>query len=287
MLRREMQREREREGQQQQQQEDGDEVGKGANAIRTQQRQAGQGVSELERTVKVRWPVDGSGGGITADRVQELFSTFGKVDSADLLTPKMLKLSGSKKKQLGVVCMVQFASVVGAHAAVEDSIKQEGAPEWNLFDTVHWAAGQAPSFVTAGRDPSPAGSQEKSTTSAPTTPAGAANGSTKNPLAHLKDNNTNASHAPIGSLNASANGTGVRKMPSFASFASPAATTRTPKSSSFYTAGLGPNSPSLEEVTMIRLKEAEKRRLAAEIQRQDEQADATAAAAAAADFNGS
>ena len=88
-----------------------------------------QGVAEIDRTVKVRWPVEGQGFSLTADRVKEVFSKFGKIESADLLNTKMLRLSGSKKKQPAVVCMIQYSSVVGAHAAVD------------TFDARQWAQG--------------------------------------------------------------------------------------------------------------------------------------------------
>jgi len=65
-------------------------------------------------------------------------------------------------------------------------------------------------------------------------------------------------------------GDDLRKMPSFSSFS---ATSNTPKSSPFIKS-LGINSPSLEEMTMIRLKNAERRRLADEVRRQDDEATA-------------
>lgn len=82
-------------------------------------------VSEIDRTVKVRWPVEGDGGSVTADRVKTLFSKFGQIESADLLNPKMLRLGKKQKRQLAVVCMIQYKSVVGAHAAIEDFLNKK------------------------------------------------------------------------------------------------------------------------------------------------------------------
>lgn len=217
-----------------------------------------QGVSEIDRTVKVRWPVEGEGGSITAERVRMAFSKFGKIESADLLNPKMLRLGTNKKKQLTIVCMVQYVSVVGAHAAVEDFSKQQGA-KWQIFDSVFWAANKEPDFLiehTLG------GARAPSTPSRPKT-----NGRNASPFVFSA---TNDNATPAGPPQS--NSDGLNKKPSFASF-SPAAL-NTPKASPLGNR-LGPNSPSLEEMTMIRLKNAEKKRLAAEIERQDREADAT------------
>ncbi|KAL2048220.1 hypothetical protein N7G274_000131 [Stereocaulon virgatum] len=169
---------------------------------------AQSGVSELDRTVKVRWPVEGEGSSTTADQIKNAFSRFGQIESADLLTPKMLRLGKKQKKQLGAVCMVQYKSVVGAHAAVEDFPKQQQEdPEWKMYDSVSWAADKQPESLGLGQP----------VLSNPTT------------------------------------------------------------NSSIRTSNFGTNTPSMEERTLIRLKNLEKKRLAAEIQRQEEEADAAEA----------
>ena len=217
-----------------------------------------QGVSELDRTVKVRWPQEGQDASMGEKGITALFSRFGKVESAHLLNPKMLRLGDKKKKQMVAVCMIQFASVVGAHAAVEDFQKQQG-PEWELFDSVFWAANREPDFLNAYQ------SGVESPASNPSTPS--RNGRGISPSDFLNMDNRpltpSASNKP--------GGDGLRKMPSFSSFSSSAF--NTPKASPFGK-GLGVNSPSLEEMTMIRLKNAEKKRLADEIKRQDEEAAA-------------
>ena len=218
------------------------------------------GVSDIDRTVKVRWPVEGEGGSITADHIKALFSRFGPIESADLLSPKMLRLGKKQKKQLAVVCMIQYKSVVGAHAAVEDFQKQEG-PEWKIFDSVFWAANKAPEFLTQQ-------SNKGSTDSVPSTPT--ANGRMRSSFGFSGIDSQ--SSTPTASPQVDSDG--LRKKPSFTSF-SPAAFS-TPKGSPFGK-GLGANSPSLEELTMIRLKNAEKKRLAAELERQDREADAAEA----------
>ncbi|KAI4152098.1 MAG: hypothetical protein L6R39_001898 [Caloplaca ligustica] len=214
----------------------------------------GTGVSELDRTVKVRWPVDGGGDAVTENDIQQLFSAFGQVESVTMLRPKDLRLGGrhqKKKKQLAAVCMVQYASIVGAHAAVEDFPKQSGA-EWERFDSVLWAANKEPEVINAS---SPA----------PSTPSTPARGSSPH-SSFLDGGSRPYTPTPAGT---DTNGNGPRKMPSFSSFSSAAFST--PKGSPFGK-GMGAGSPSLEEMTMIRLKNAEKRRLAEELQRQDEAA---------------
>ncbi|CAF9915924.1 MAG: hypothetical protein ALECFALPRED_010381 [Alectoria fallacina] len=218
-------------------------------------------VSEIDRTIKVRWPVDGEGGSITADGVRNIFSLFGPIESADMLNPKMLRLGKKQKKQLAVVCMIQYKSVVGAHAAVEDFSKQDG-PEWHMFDSVFWAANKEPDFITARQG------NRTTTDSVPATPT--PNGPTKRTYAF----SGSESQASTPAASPKVDGGGLKKMPSFASF-SPAAFD-TPKGSPFGK-GLEINSPSLEEMTMIRLKNAEKKRLAAEIERQDREDDAAEA----------
>lgn len=231
-----------------------------------------QVISEIDRTVKVKWAVEGEGGNMTAERVKELFSTFGKVESADLLKTRMLRLSDSRKKQLAILCMVQFASVVGAHAAVEDFSKQQG-PDWRLFDSVFWASNKEPDFIH--------GQQQKNDdetffkgSSAPSTPVNPHRRGDSHPFAFLQKEKLSTPNGGDSGTPGVGDG-GLRKKPSFASF-SPAASTHAATPPPF---GQSPgfNSPSLEEITMIRLKEAEKRRLAAEIQRQDEEADAAEA----------
>ncbi|KAM0801309.1 hypothetical protein BDR22DRAFT_848499 [Usnea florida] len=228
-----------------------------ANGTRTCQ----STVSEIDRTVKVRWPIEGKGGSITADSVKNTFSQFGLIESADLLNPKMLRLGKKQKKQLAVVCMVQFKSVVGAHAAVEDFSKQHG-PEWQIFDSVFWAADKEPEFITAQQG------KRTGMGSAPTTPVSNGRSQSARVFSRFDSQATTPAASP------KVDGGGLKKMPSFASF-SPAAF-GTPKSSPFGKE-LGPNSPSLEEMTMIRLKNAEKKRMAAEIERQDREDDAAEA----------
>ena len=206
-------------------------------------------VSELDRTVQVRWPKETTGAPLEAKDIKSLFSIFGHIESADMLTPKMLRIGPKRKKQLVATCMVQYSSVVGAHSAVEDFKKQSG-PEWSRFDSVFWAANKEPDFISHTNHQPP-----YSTPSTPNSRHGVLS-SPKQPISAGRENDPPSTRLEGENV--------LKKTPSFASFSSAIL-----------------NSPSLEEITMIRLRNAQKQRLANDIQRQDEEATATAAAAAA------
>lgn len=226
-------------------------------------------VSEIDRTVKIRWPLgDGQSLPIGQDQVINLFSKFGKVESADLLNPKPLKSESRKKhkRQLMATCMVQYSSIVGAHTAVEDFKKQQGR-EWERFDSVFWAAGKEPHFVGAATQNQ---HKEGLPSPAPLTPNrnNRENGSGKSvppPSFNLFNIFSTPSAAAVPGAD------GLLKKPSFASFSSAAFTTPTGSPASYRSV----SSPSFEEMMMIRLKNAEKKRLEDEIRKQDEAVAAT------------
>ncbi len=215
-------------------------------------------VPELDRTVKVRWPIEGGDDTVRESDITNLFSVFGKVESVTMLGPKGQK----KKKQLAVICMVQYYSIVGAHTAVKDFPRQQGK-EWERFDLVFWAGNKEPDSISE-QNSDLNHAQYSNTTATPLTPA---RGS-QSPVSFLERGSRPATPTPLG---ITPNGHGPRKMPSFSSFSTAAFST--PKGSPLGR-GLGGNSPSLEELTMIRLKNAEKKRLADELQREDERAAA-------------
>ena len=225
-------------------------------------------ISELDRTVRVRWPQEAGDEGLKADDIKSLFSIFGRIESADILSPKMLRIGKKHKKQLVATCMIQYSSVVGAHAAVEDFKKQTG-PEWSRFDSVFWAANQEPEFIRT--DGQPACSTASTT---PTRPG--IHPSPKTFSASSNGTTPTATRLPPGAERID----GLKKKPSFASFSS--AIFNTPKGSPLsnkpFSNISSAHSPSLEEMTMIRLKNAERKRLADEIRKQDEEAAVATAA---------
>ncbi|KAI9872185.1 MAG: hypothetical protein M1830_001931 [Pleopsidium flavum] len=221
------------------------------------------GVAEIDRTVKVRWPREGAGDHLDKDRLTSLFSKFGKVESAFLLKDKKQKTADKREKKIMATGVIVYASLIGAYAAVEDTRKQAGE-EWNIFDSVFWAGNKEPDF--AQRNSSPP--EHHLADSPPSTPLS----TTKSTTDFSIRTPNNAPSSPL--TPSTTNGDGLRKVPSFASFSSAAFST--PKGSPFGK-GLGAKSPSLEEITMIRLRNAEKKRLEDEIRRGDEAAAAAEA----------
>lgn len=212
------------------------------------------GVSEVDRTVTVRWPQNGPGELIEQDQIIKLFSTFGNIETAHLLNLKKSRKGSKHKKPLAGICMIQYVSIVGAHAAIEDFHNQEG-PEWDIFHSVKWAANKEPDVLNGYR------SNGSEIGSAPSTPA--RDGIEGGAADFL--NTINTPSTPVSRDEGT--GDGLRKMPSFSSFS---AASNTPRRSPL-SKSLGFNSPSLEEMTMIRLKNAERRRLADEMRRQDDE----------------
>ncbi|KAI9837283.1 MAG: hypothetical protein M1819_000357 [Sarea resinae] len=273
--------------------------------------QGGTTVPEIDRTIKVRWIRDESGPGSTIDkdRLTTLFSTFGPVENAFLLKDKKTRVGERREKKIMATGVVVFASIVGAHAAVEDVKKQPG-DIWRVFESVFWAAGKEPDLAVFGmfggaaekedggaqrqrqqqqhqheqRRPgssSPPLNTSSSIFSTPATPSTPLPSSKKRGHQFPGLNTTPSTPftpptANNNSDNDSSNNNPLKRVPSFASFSS--ATFSTPKRDSPFgkTQPFSTGSPSLEEITLIRLKNAEKRRLEEEIRRQDASVEATA-----------
>lgn len=271
MLRRELKEEEEAEERNASRGENGGAVDPEANAANATIT-AQTGVSEIDRTVKVRWPREGAGEHLEKDRLTLIFSKFGPIESAFLLKDKKQKTADKREKKIMATGVIVYASVIGAYAAVEDTKKQVG-DEWRIFDSVFWAGNKEPDFL-----PHTSPSQVDSSSTPPSTPlssrksSSTAAGHPSVPTPAPASNGTSTPLAPSSTTNT--NGNGLRKVPSFASFSS--ASFNTPSKNSPFGKSLGPNSPSLEEVTMIRLRNAEKRRLEEEIRKGDEEAAAAA-----------
>ncbi|KAJ9627847.1 hypothetical protein H2203_003065 [Taxawa tesnikishii (nom. ined.)] len=211
----------------------------------------GTEVPEIDRTVKVRWAKEGLGEGIDKERLTQLFTKFGKVDNAALLKEKRQRIGDRREKVTVATGIVVFASVVGAYTAVEDTKKQQ-EPEYRTFDSVFWASNKEPDFFQKRTSASPPANGVAS----PATPAA---------KSRAKHDIPGLNQSPSTPSNSSPNSNGIRKVPSFASFS-------TPKNSPFGKPSA--QSPSLEEITIIRLKNAEKRRLEEQIRKQEEEATA-------------
>ncbi|KKZ63639.1 hypothetical protein EMCG_02080 [[Emmonsia] crescens] len=221
----------------------------------------GTSVPEIDRTVKVRWAREGPGLEFDKDRLESLFSVFGKVDSTFTLKDKRQRVGEKREKKTMATGVVVFASIVGAHAAVGDYKRQKGK-EWDIIESVFWASNKEPDFQGPS-SPAPC-QQEESTTSTPSTPTSTTKSRNKFNFPGLNTPSSN----PAKEEN------GLKRAPSFASFSSAGFNSPNGSRSAGYS-GLGPNSPSLEELTMIRLKNAERKRLEEQIRREDEAAAAT------------
>lgn len=220
-------------------------------------------VPELERAVKVRWAREGRGLELDIERLAVLFEPFGKVENTFMLKDKRQRVGEKKEKKTFATGVIVYVSIVSAHAAVIDSEKklrqhagQDG--EWGLIESVFWASGNQPELGTQAAEPAPA---------KPTTSSQTSNGV---PKPSFKFPGLNSAPPPSG------------KAPSFGSFASASAAASAPKTSSF---NPSPGTPSLQEVTMMNLKNAqrekERKALEEELTREDEAADAAEATAKA------
>jgi DnaJ family protein C protein 17 len=227
----------------------------------------GTHVPEIQRTVKVRWLREGAGESLDKDRLSEMFSRFGIVESAFTMKDRKVRLGDAKKKKTVGNGIIVFSSIVSAHAAVEDAKKAAGA-EWDVIESVEWDEGKEPDIGLSEKSTAPSSpantlkTPEEDAASTPRKPPSETRrqfpGLDSDPSTPFSAKSTNG-----------AGGDGLRKVPSFASFRS--ANPNTPVTSPF---SKGINSPSLEEITMIRLKNAEKKRLEEKIRREEAEAAA-------------
>jgi DnaJ family protein C protein 17 len=225
------------------------------------------GVPELERAVKVRWVREGRGLEVDIERLAGIFAPFGKIENTFMLKDKRQRIGESKEKKTVATGVIVFVSIVSAHTAVVDSEKKLRQPagqdgDWGLIESVSWASGTQPDL---GSSHSATNAQESEPNSTPKTSTHTSNGAAK---PSFKFTGMNSAPPPSG------------KAPSFGSFASASAAAAAPKASSF---NPSPGAPSFQEITMMKLKNAqrekERKALEEELAREDEAADAAEAAA--------
>ncbi|KAF2200360.1 DnaJ-domain-containing protein [Delitschia confertaspora ATCC 74209] len=171
------------------------------------------GVSEFDRTVKVRWLRQGEQATWGKDKITDMFSRFGDIDSIVIGKDKKIRLEGEKHRKAVAMVFIIYASIVAAHAAVED-----GKQIYPSLESVVWA----------NKEPDIKSPLAEEIPSAPSTPVSTPNKSFRASF--------------TGGLGKGPNGIGGT--PSFS---------------------FSPKTPSLEEVTLMRLKQAEKRRLEEQI----------------------
>jgi DnaJ homolog subfamily C member 17 len=252
--------------------------------------EGGANVPELDRAVKVRWVREGRGLALNQSNLITLFAPFGKVENVFMLKDKRQRMGDSREKKTVATGVVVFSSVVGAHAAVLDGERKRKAGEenWAPIDSIFWASGAGPdlglndSTSADGTGHHPCSGNKSSSHS----PSSFQHPSTSPPTAARPG--SRMSHGDNGIRNPhcdfpSSSTKPSRTAPSFASFSNRG----NPLSSSgdnSTTTRLG--SASLEEVTLMRLKtaqrEKERRALEEQICREEEEADAATKAEAAA-----
>ncbi|KAF2025170.1 DnaJ-domain-containing protein [Setomelanomma holmii] len=170
---------------------------------------------EIDRTVKIRFQREGDCSDWDKDRVQKMFSKYGKIDSVVMGKDKKIRPSGEKHRKVIAMVFIIYTRLDHAHAAVSD-----GKNDYPMLDSVSWANGE-PEIKSPMNVPS-----------APSTPV--------------------ATPKTFKSSFGPGIGKGVGGTP-----------LGTPKFS------FSPKTPSLQEVTMIRLKEAEKKRLEEQIRKEE------------------
>lgn len=205
----------------------------------------GTAVPEIDRTIKVRWIREGPGLSLDKAQLESLFSTFGKIESSFTLKDKRQRIGDKREKKTIATGVVVFGSIVGAHAAVQDSKRQRGN-EWDIIESVHWASNKEPDLEAH---------RASSATATPTPEPPSAPSNTKTKFFNFPGLGTPAATAADGN----------KKAPSFGSFASAASMPNKSHPNS--------NAPSLEEITLIRLKNAERKRLEEQMTKEDEVAD--------------
>ncbi|KAF2161272.1 hypothetical protein M409DRAFT_28310 [Zasmidium cellare ATCC 36951] len=199
-----------------------------------------QGVEESDRTIKLRYPADTPG--LDESELRSRFSRFGKIEDLHSKNKK-IKIDGEKHRKDYVTAIIVFESIVGAHAAMTDLPKMAEAedsrgvesPIWTVFENVDWLSGKEPDCIPKAK----ARPMAETPSKGPITPA----------TERIKNTDLG-------------NGAGLRKVPSFGSFKG------TPKAA---TSTL--HTPTSDEVTMMRLKNAERKRLAEKLRKEEEEAD--------------
>jgi DnaJ family protein C protein 17 len=165
------------------------------------------------------------------DTIRRMFDKYGKVDSIIMGKDKKLKLEGEKHRKLVATVFIVYGRLDHAHAAVSDAKSDHPS-----LDSVAWQNGE-PDLSSwtqhtkgAPQKPNNSTAEKTPTPAAPSTPAPA----------------PKSFRASFGS----SLGTGATPL-------------GTPKFS------FSPKTPSLEEVTMMRLKNAEKKRLEDQIRKRE------------------
>lgn len=199
---------------------------------------------ELDRTIIVRFPREGSMASWDKDTIRRMFDKYGKVDIIIMGKDKKLKLAGEKHRKLIATAFVVYTRLDHAHAAVLDALS-----DYPGLDSVAWQNGE-PDLSW----PAPTQTQTQTQQNGKTPPS-EPNGT------HNKPPPTTTAAAPSTPATPAPPAKSFRA--SFGSSLGTGGTGGTPKFS------FSPKTPSLEEATMMRLKNAEKKRLEEQIRKRE------------------
>ena len=239
----------------------------GPNDSNTPAKNTGSDAEEIDRTVVLRYPVTAGVSHVNPQPIdRELllsrFSRFGKVEEI-VLRNKKIKVNGEKHRRDYTTAIVVFESVAGARAAVLDIPSLTGAETekgsyesfWTILENVGLAAGKEPDIIP--KSATPTSTVAPSSNDGPPdiqTSRGGVSGNTTN----VTTNDGVKTATPFSSINGLS----------------------TPTLSRAVTNGDGMDLGSfgIDELTMTRLKNAERERLAENMRKEEQQAEAADAA---------
>jgi len=198
--------------------------------------------SELDRTVAVKWRRKKGGLNVDEASLRSLFGRVGKIQDCIVKGDK----SKEKKYQSGLIV---FESIVGAHSAVH-GFTGNNDDAFKIFKSVTWV----------GKEPELSGEVSAETPVSNPTPSPT---ETRTPGEEAQATSTPRTTTWNPMLATPKGGDGMKGVPSFASFS--AASNR-----SAFSKTEAAQSPDYENITMMRLREAEKRRLEAEMRKKED-----------------
>lgn len=198
-----------------------------------------QGVSEIDRTIKVRFTRSDTDDTANWDKstLTTMFSKYGPVESVIMGKDKKIRLSGEKHRKVVAMVFIVYTRLHHAHAAVMDA-----KTDFPLLESVGWA-GKEPEIISPV-----VGNFGASTSSNGVDHNKETNGHPSAPSTPHKPSFRSSFSASIGSRGVGGGGASVPGTPSFS---------------------FSPKTPHLEDITMMRLKQAEKKRLEEQIRRQE------------------
>ncbi|KAF2863211.1 DnaJ-domain-containing protein [Piedraia hortae CBS 480.64] len=100
---------------------------------------------EADRSIAFQYPKDS----LSQKEVLSLCERFGPIAEV-VVRDKKVKVNGEKKRREYTSVVLEYESIVGAHAAISDigRLQAEDAATWKLFENVRWADGKEPEYIS-------------------------------------------------------------------------------------------------------------------------------------------